>query len=101
MEVQKEESIPIENIEKIEVPDMETGEKVSFQGSPTILINGIDIYTGVKPEGVHYTCRIFQFGEERTGIIPSGFIREKYYELQQEQQPEESLLIIPRKPIPG
>jgi hypothetical protein len=89
LRIQKEEGIPSDEIEKIEVPDMETAESVSFQGSPTILIDGIDMYTGMKPEGCQFSCRVFQFGDHRTGILSADFIREKYHELQHEQQPED------------
>ncbi len=30
-------------IEKIEVPDVETGNRVVFPGSPTIRVNGVDV----------------------------------------------------------
>jgi diketogulonate reductase-like aldo/keto reductase len=70
-----------ETVSRIEVPDMESAEKHHFQGSPTILINGIDIYSGVRPEGVHYACRVFTFDGERTGVIPKEFIRRKIDEL--------------------
>ena len=33
-------------------------ERYHFQGSPTILIDGVDLYTGEKPAGFSYSCRI-------------------------------------------
>lgn len=41
-EVLLENSIDVE-IERIEVPDLETGNRVKFPGSPTIRINRIDV----------------------------------------------------------
>lgn len=41
-EVLAEYGVDVE-IERIEVPDLETGIKFTFPGSPTIRINGIDV----------------------------------------------------------
>jgi|UniRef100_A0A7C3IJL1 hypothetical protein len=60
-----------------EVPSPEQAEALHFQGSPTILIDGIDIYTGHKPDSYNYTCRIYTFSGKKTGVIPQGFIEEK------------------------
>ena len=43
-EVLVENGVDVE-IERIEVPDLETGNRVTFPGSPTIRINGIDVET--------------------------------------------------------
>ncbi|MCX6288037.1 MAG: alkylmercury lyase [Bacteroidetes bacterium] len=61
----------------IEVPNPESAQRMNFQGSPTILVNGVDIYTGEQPIGYSYTCRIYEFSGEKTGIIPKEFIKEK------------------------
>jgi len=63
-----------------EVPSPELAETLNFQGSPTILINGIDIYTGKEPDSFNYTCRIYNFSGKKTGIIPQTFIEEKLKE---------------------
>ncbi len=60
-----------------EVPDPAFAEKISFEGSPSILVDGIDIYTGAKPKQSNYSCRIYEFDGKRTGIVPKEFIREK------------------------
>jgi len=60
-----------------EVPSLEQAEALNFQGSPTILIDGVDIYTGKKPDSYNYTCRIYTFSGKKTGVIPQGFIEEK------------------------
>lgn len=75
-----------DDIQRIEVPDMETAERLRFQGSPTILVDGIDIYSGLEPDGVHYTCRVYSINGERTGVIPEEFIRRRLYELEQQQE---------------
>lgn len=74
-----------DKVRRIEVPDTVSAEKHHFQGSPTILFNGVDIYSGTRPEGVHYTCRVFSFNGERTGVIPLEFIRRKIQELEQQE----------------
>ncbi|MBJ2356260.1 alkylmercury lyase [Sphaerochaeta sp. S2] len=75
-------------IEEIEVPDLESAEKTHFQGSPTILYNGIDIYSKKKPEGSHYTCRVYSINGERTGVLSKDYIKKAIYELQQQQDAE-------------
>jgi hypothetical protein len=60
-----------------EVPSPELAEELNFQGSPTILVNGRDIYTGKQPDSFNYTCRIYTFAGKKTGIIPTEFIEEK------------------------
>ena len=62
-------------IEEIEVPDLESAEKTHFQGSPTILYNGIDIYSKKKPEGYQYTCRVYSIDGGRTGILSGEYIK--------------------------
>lgn len=62
-------------ISKIESVD--EAAKYNFQGSPTILFNGVDIYTESKPTDYNYTCRIYDIEGKRTGVIPVTFIREK------------------------
>ena len=60
------------------VPDIDTAKQLSFQGSPSIPANEIDIlHTGLEPTGFSYGCRIYEFNGEQTGVIPVGFIRGK------------------------
>ena len=60
-----------------EVPDPESAQRMNFQGSPTILLNGVDIYTGEKPTSYSYTCRMYEFDGVQTGIMPNEFIKAK------------------------
>ncbi|MGC9151888.1 MAG: DF family (seleno)protein [Microbacter sp.] len=76
--VQKELGIDEQDIEIVEVPDADSSERLQFQGSPTILVDGVDIYTGLKPTDNSYTCRVYIFEGKRTGVIPIEFIREKF-----------------------
>ena len=76
-EIQRELGISDNEITIVEVSDIESAEKNRFQGSPTILVDGIDIYTDTKPVGFNYSCRIYSFDRKQTGIIPKDFIREK------------------------
>jgi hypothetical protein len=76
-EVAEELGIPDNHIQLVEVPDPGGAEEHRFQGSPTILVDGRDITTGEVPEGFSYTCRVYSFGGERTGVIPREFIRER------------------------
>jgi hypothetical protein len=63
--------------EIINVNDFNLAKNLNFQGSPTILIDGIDIYTDKKPEGFNYSCRVYNINNISTGIIPEEFIRVK------------------------
>jgi len=59
--------------------DIESATQYNFQGSPTILVNGIDIYTNTIPDSVHFTCRIYEFENKKTGIIPKDYIKQKLH----------------------
>lgn len=75
--VMQELEIPENNLKISVVPDLDTAKRLNFQGSPSILINHIDIYTGEEPIGFSYACRLYEFNGEQTGVIPKEFIREK------------------------
>ncbi|WP_304225960.1 alkylmercury lyase [Gracilinema caldarium] len=64
-----------------EVSTPEVAELIHFHGSPTILIDGVDIYTGNKPMSSNFTCRIYNFSGRKTGIIPQDFIESKLHYL--------------------
>lgn len=76
-EVMEELGISNINLKLTEVPNLESAKTLSFQGSPTILLNGKDIYTGEEPMDFSYACRIYQFDGEQTGVISKEFIRAK------------------------
>ena len=59
--------------------DIESTAQYNFQGSPTILVNGVDIYTDTIPDSVHFTCRIYEFENKKTGIIPKDYIKQKLH----------------------
>jgi hypothetical protein len=59
------------------VNNPELAEEASFQGSPTILVDGVDIYTEKKPIGYSFNCRIYQIDGGSTGILPKLFIKEQ------------------------
>ncbi|NQT57748.1 MAG: hypothetical protein HQ557_02075 [Bacteroidetes bacterium] len=60
-EVMNQLNLPNSELFLIEVPDISAAEAVHFQGSPTILVNGIDMYPGVKPDSFNFSCRVYQF----------------------------------------
>jgi hypothetical protein len=76
-EVIAEMGIGEDELHIIKVTSPEFAQKMKFQGSPTILINGIDIYMGLQPEGFSYSCRVYEFEGRQTGVIPKEFIRSK------------------------
>jgi len=65
------------------VLDFETAQKLKFLGSPTILYNGIDIYTECKPVGFNYACRLYIIDGLITGSLTKDFIKEKINKLKQ------------------
>lgn len=48
-----------------------------FLGSPSVLVNGVDVYTGSVPDAFEFSCRTFEIDGERTGSIPTSVIRER------------------------
>jgi len=80
-QVMNELNIPENVLRMQEVPGPAEAEKSKFQGSPTILINGVDIYSMKIPKSFSYSCRFYSFNGTRTGIIPKPFIKEKIAEL--------------------
>ena len=59
------------------VADIDNAKRLNFQGSPSILVNQKDIYTGRGQLGFSYACRLYTFDGHQTGMIPKGLIREK------------------------
>ena len=76
-EVVSELHISETSLKMTEVPGPELAERLNFQGSPTILLNGKDIYTGETPANFSYACRIYEFDRNHTGVIPKEFILKK------------------------
>ncbi|MGB9893154.1 MAG: alkylmercury lyase [Candidatus Saccharicenans sp.] len=64
-----------------EVPDPETAAKLNFQGSPTILYDGYDIYTERRPESFNYSCRVYNLDGRQTGILPREYIKNQVEKL--------------------
>jgi glutaredoxin len=64
-------------IKQINVETIEKAKEVNFLGSPSIYINGIDIYTLKKPTEVNYACRTFDIDNKKSGILPKNFIKER------------------------
>ena len=64
-------------IDSIEVPDLETGERVHFPGSPTIRINGRDVEPDFTDTG-EYTprCRIYLTESGYAGVPEREWIEE-------------------------
>ena len=59
--------------------NIDSASQYNFQGSPSIMVNGIDIYTDSIPHSVHFTCRIYEFENKKTGIIPKEYIKQKLH----------------------
>ncbi|MGC9006645.1 MAG: alkylmercury lyase, partial [Sulfurihydrogenibium sp.] len=55
----KEGFLKEDEIKIVKVDSVEDAQNLNFQGSPSILYNGIDIYTLEKPSGFTYNCRTY------------------------------------------
>lgn len=64
-------------VETINVKDLETAQKVKFLGSPSVYVNGIDIYSLSYPSDISYSCRTYNINGKITGILPKEFILER------------------------
>lgn len=67
-------------IEVVEVDGIDTAARLRFPGSPTILVDGIDIVTGEEPTDFSFACRTFEFDGKQTGVIPEASIRDRLRE---------------------
>ncbi len=72
--VYKDIGLNINTIEKIDVESEEMAKDLNFPGSPSILINGKDIYDGSIPRAYHYACRVYDWPQGRSGVIDAAFI---------------------------
>ena len=64
-----------EQIELIKVPDLETGVKTKFPGSPTIRINGQDIDPTYEDTGDYGPrCRVYMTSEGFKGVPEKAWI---------------------------
>lgn len=69
--------IPSDEIQVVLVRDPAEAERLSFAGSPSVLVDGVDIYTGLPPAEASFSCRVFTFNGEQTGVIPEWFLKAK------------------------
>ena len=59
-------------IEQIEVATDEDAERLGFPGSPTILVNGVDVDPdGAEQIGAALTCRVYRLEDGRISPLPS------------------------------
>ena len=54
---------------------------IELQGSPSILIDGVDLYTVCIPESYNYTCRIYTIDHIQTGALIMDNIVQMYEKL--------------------
>ena len=52
-----------------------------FLGSPSIVVNGIDLYTLTRPDAFEFACRTFDVDGKKTEVLPVGFIRDRLQKL--------------------
>ena len=59
-----------DSIEVIEIPTEDDAERLSFIGSPTIRVDGVDIQPPGAEEPVGLTCRIYKRRDGRVSPLP-------------------------------
>ena len=69
-----EEGVEVE-LEKIEVPDVETAKEHRFLGSPSIQVNGLDIEESRRADAPAFGCRIYEAEGGEVGVPPEAMIR--------------------------
>ena len=69
------------NFSILEIKNPEEASLLNFQGSPSILVEGIDIYTGEKPATASYSCRSYVIDGKRTGVLSKDYLKKRLLEL--------------------
>lgn len=69
-EVMQEEGIEAE-IKIVKVTTEEQAQELKFIGSPTILINGLDIIPVVPDARYYLSCRVYELEDGRISPLPS------------------------------
>ncbi len=88
-EIINEENIEAD-LELIRVDSPEDAQKVGFQGSPSIKIDGQDMEG--KEGGISFTCRIYNIDGALTGIPSKEYIREKILKQEKVKKSLDSIL---------
>ena len=57
-----------------------------FSGSPSVLVNGTDVYSGTVPTDFSFACRTFEIDGERSGVLPTEFIQTRIHAMLKETQ---------------
>lgn len=64
------------DVTEVEVRDISSAERLRFPGSPTILINGLDIEPAARfSHGIGWMCRTYIHEGYLTGIPPEEWIQ--------------------------
>lgn len=74
-------NIPKDQLQITLIENEEMARNVHFQGSPTILVNGVDLSTGLKPDKSIFSCRLYKINNINTGVLTSEYISQRYNEL--------------------
>ena len=66
-----------ERVERIEVPDLESGKRTKFAGSPTIRVDGVDIDPAYEDMGDYAPrCRVYTTSRGLSGVPERRWIEE-------------------------
>ncbi len=65
----------------VEVPTPEQAEALRFQGSPSILVDGLDLVTGRPPATTSWSCRVYTIDGKRSGALETEYMRRRMEEL--------------------
>lgn len=73
--------ISIDDIKIVKIENAEDAKKLNFQGSPTILVDGVEIYSEKRPTSFSYGCRVYNIEGKQTGVLDTEYIRTKIRKL--------------------
>lgn len=54
------------SVQTITISDADMAERLRFRGSPTFMVNGVDVLPGTGPSGV--SCRLYQTPDGAAGL---------------------------------
>lgn len=66
-------------VETVDVPDIETAQALRFLGSPSVLVDGMDIEPGRENDPPFFGCRTYAFDGKTTGVPPEHWLVDALY----------------------
>jgi hypothetical protein len=68
-------------LEIVEIGNADQAATEHFLGSPSIMVDGLDLETGVAPVHSSFSCRLYEVSGKKTGLLDEQFIESRLREL--------------------